>query len=247
MLKVIPRTYMIRISYMIMRITSFMYKGNSVECPVCEGRFRKFLPYGYNKIRKGVLCPRCFSLERHRLLWLFLKNRTDFFTVAYKVLHIAPEQCFVSRFRKLRNLEYLTADLESPLADIKVDVQNMTFHDDEFDVVICNHVLEHVPDDRKAMREIHRILRPEGFAILQVPMDSHTDKTYEDESITDPLEREKHFRQKDHYRLYGRDYIKRLEEAGFTLKEQNYLEQIGEHEKNRFRLPAFEYMFAYYK
>ena len=116
-----------------------------------------------------MLCPKCLSLERHRLLWLYLKNRTEFFTAKLKVLHVAPEQCFFKTFRNMKNLVYLTADLESPLADMKLDIQDMPFPENEFDVIICNHVLEHVPDDRKAMHEIFRVLKKGGFAILQVP------------------------------------------------------------------------------
>lgn len=246
-LRVIPRSLLIRMSYSLMRVTSFLYRGNQVECPVCEGTFRKFLPYGYNKVRKGVLCPRCFSLERHRLLWLFLKRRSRFFTDHLRLLHIAPEQCFYARFRKLSHLEYVTADLVSPLADVKIDVQHMTFPDASFDVVICNHVLEHVPDDRKAMREIHRILNPGGFAILQVPSNPSMEKTYEDASITDPNERERHFRQRDHYRLYGKDYIQRLQEEGFRIRDEDFSASLSEEEKSRFRLPAGEFMFACYK
>ena len=155
-----------------MRISALLYKGNNVECPVCNSRFRKFLPYGHNIIRENILCPRCLSLERHRLMWLFLNNKTDFFTARHKVLHVAPEQCFYSRFKKLKNLNYVTADLESPIADVRLDIQNMPFTDGEFDVVICNHVLEHVEDDNKAMSEILRVLKTGGFAIMHVPMNS---------------------------------------------------------------------------
>jgi SAM-dependent methyltransferase len=176
-----------------MRLVAVFYRGNAVECPVCKGRFSKFLPYGYNKMRENVLCPRCLSLERHRLLWLYLRERTGIFTGNYSLLHIAPEQCFYRRFRKMGNLTYVTADLESPLADIKLDVQAMPFKDDEFDIVICNHVLEHVPDDRKALREIYRVLKKGGFALMQVPTNFSLEKTYEDPSITDPSDREKHF------------------------------------------------------
>jgi len=246
-LRVFPRPWLIRMSRALMRITSFLYHGDNVECPVCRGRFRKFLPYGYNRVRKGVLCPRCFSLERHRLLWLFLQRRSRFFTDRLKVLHIAPEQCFHKRFRKMDNLEYVTADLVSPLADVKTDVQDMKFADASFDLVICNHVLEHVPDDRKAMREIRRILNPEGFAILQVPANTTMEKTYEDPSVTDPSEREKHFRQRDHYRLYGKDYPKRLEEEGFTIRDMDFYGTLSAPEKSRYRLPAGEFMFACYK
>jgi len=246
-LNAIPRKHLIRLSYSVMWITSFVYSGNKVECPVCGGRFRKFMPYGHRTVRKNVLCPRCFSLERHRLLWLFLQRCTDFFNIPQKVLHVAPEQCFYSFFSKLENLNYTTADLESPLADVKLDIQDMPFGNEAFDVVICNHVLEHVPDDRKAIQEIHRILRPDGFAILQVPLNPAMDKTHEDKSIIDPNEREKYFRQKDHYRLYGMDFPERLKEAGFKTKEQNYIFQLTDHEKERYRLPAFELMYAYYK
>jgi SAM-dependent methyltransferase len=247
LLNAIPRPWLIRLSRPVMKITSILYWGNEVECPVCGGRFSRFLPYGYNIIRKGVLCPRCFSLERHRLLWLYLKNRTGFFTDRLKVLHVAPEQCFYSRFRKLKNLDYTTADLESPLADFRLDIQNMPFNDNTYDTVICNHVLEHVPDDRKAMREILRVLKPGGFAILQVPMDMTLEKTHEDPSITDPHEREFHFRQKDHYRLYGRDYNERLKECGFITSGADYAEDLDQQTKSRFRLPENEPLLAFYK
>jgi SAM-dependent methyltransferase len=230
-----------------MKFAAVFYRGNKVECPICNGRFRKFLPYGYNRVRDNVLCPKCLSLERHRLLWLYLKNRTGIFTENLRVLHIAPEQCFYKRLRNLKNLNYTTADLESPIADVKLDIQAMPFGENEFDVVICNHVLEHVPDDRKAMREIYRVLKSGGFALLQVPTNYSMEETYEDFTITDPYEREKHFRQKDHYRLYGMDYLKRLGDAGFTVEIENYLFSLREEERSRFRLPVMEYMYGYYK
>jgi SAM-dependent methyltransferase len=242
-----PRPWLIRISMVFMRFAAVFYLGNDVECPVCGGHFRKFLGYGYNQVRPNVLCPKCLSLERHRLLWLYLKNRTDFFTARKKVLHIAPEQCFYKAFRRMSNLTYVTADLESPLADLKLDIQHMPLPDDEFDVVICNHVLEHVPDDRQAIREIFRVLKKGGFAILQVPTSYSKEHTYEDPAITDPAERELHFRQKDHYRLYGRDYLDRLMEAGFHIPEINYLDELSLVEKERYRLPVMEYMYGYGK
>jgi len=147
----------------------------------------------------------------------------------------------------MKNLTYVTADLESPLADVKLDVQDMPFGDGEFDVVICNHVLEHVPDDRKALLEIYRVLKTGGFALLQVPTNYGVEKTYEDASVTDPSDREKHFRQKDHYRLYGRDYLDRIRKTGFVINEDNYLLGIDEEKRQRFRLPEMEYMYGYYK
>ncbi|MFO7369071.1 MAG: methyltransferase domain-containing protein [Bacteroidales bacterium] len=243
----IPRPWLIRLSQVFMKFSAFFYRGDNVECPVCGGHFRKFMPYGYNIIRENALCPKCLALERHRLLWLFFKSRTGIFSDQLKVLHVAPEQCFHQRFRKLKNLTYVTADLESPLADVKLDVQHMPFGNDEFDVVICNHVLEHVPDDRKAMAEIYRVLKQGGYAILQVPLDYSSPKTYEDASITDPAEREKHFRQKDHYRMYGRDYLERLKEAGFLVREKNFLDTLSTEERKHYQLPEMEFMYGYYK
>lgn len=243
----LPRPWLIRFSLVFMKFAAIFFRGNKVECPVCNGRFRKFLPYGYNQVRDNVLCPNCLSLERHRLLWLYLQHQTDFFSAHLRVLHIAPEQCFHKRFRKMKNLAYITADLESPLADVKLDVQELPFGDCEFDVVICNHVLEHVENDRKAIGEIYRVIKHGGFAILQVPTDYGMEKTLEDAAITDPKERERYFRQKDHYRFYGRDYLNRLKETGFLIREENYLLSLDKAAIERFRLPEMEYMYGYFK
>ena len=242
LLKIFPRPVLIRMSLLINRVVALFYMGNKVECPVCEHSFRKFLPYGYTKQtgRDNALCPRCLSLERHRLMYLYLKEKTDFFTENLKVLHIAPEQCFYKRFRALENLDYTTGDLESPIADVHFDVQAIPFSDETYDVVICNHVLEHVDDDTKAMSEIYRILKPGGFAILQVPQDTDAEKTYEDPTITDPSEREKHFLQKDHVRLYGLDYAQRLSSVGFKVAADTYSNNFPEEIAKRFGLPMKE-------
>ena len=238
----LPRKYLIRFSFLFSNIFFVFFIGNKVQCPVCNGRFRKFLSYGI-KSRKNALCPKCLSLERHRLLWLFLKNKTGFFEKNIKLLHIAPEQCFYKKFKKLMNIHYITADLESPLASVKMDIQDIPYEDNLFDVVICNHVMEHIPDDLKAMSEIHRILKQDGFAILQVPIDKNREKTYEDTTITAPLEREKHFRQKDHLRLYGLDYPQRLQHAGFKVIEQDYNKEIAQNIIEKYKLPKNEIIY----
>jgi predicted SAM-dependent methyltransferase len=231
----IPRKYLIRFSFLFSRLIRIFYIGNKVECPICGGHFKNFLPYGV-KGRRNALCPKCLSLERHRLLWLFLKNKTNFFTENLKVLHVAPEQPVYKKFRKMKNLVYTTADLNSPIADVKLDIQNIPFDDDSFDVVICNHVLEHVKDDKKAMSEIFRILKKDGFALLQVPIDVNRKKTFEDPTITDPKERERLFWQKDHLRLYGMDYADKLRNYGFTVKEEKYTQEIGKKLVDKYRL-----------
>lgn len=244
-LRKIPRPVLILASYVFSSFTALIYKGNNVECPICKGKFRKLLSYGVWKERENALCPKCLSLERHRLMWLFLQNKTNFFTDQLKVLHVAPEQCFRGRFKKLKNLEYVTADMVSPIADVKLDVQDMPFNKDEFDVVICNHVLEHVPDDKKALSEIKRVMKPDGYAIVFVPIDFNLDHTYEDPSITDPLEREKHFHQKDHLRLYGKDFVEIVKKEGFSIDAENYTSIIDAETKKRYCVEIEEYMYAY--
>jgi SAM-dependent methyltransferase len=246
-LKIFPRRYLIILSYAFTRFSSLFYRGNKYECPVCDGRFRKMLPYGYIDLRNNALCPSCLSLERHRLLWLYLKNKTNFFSDTLKVLHIAPEQCYLKRFRKLTNLDYTTGDLESPIADVKMDVINIPFDVNQFDVVLCNHVLEHIERLDKALSEIYRILKPGGFAILLVPVDFNREVTYEDLTITDPKEREKHFFQYDHVRLFGRDYPEIIKKAGFVVNEQNYINELPGDVKEKYCLPENEFMFAFRK
>ncbi|VAW27356.1 Glycosyltransferase, partial [hydrothermal vent metagenome] len=184
------------------------------------------------------------SLERHRMMWLFLKNETPFFKKKLDVLHIAPEICFINRFEKLHKEKYITADIESPLAKIKLDVHDIPFEEGKFDVVFCNHVMEHVNDDKKAMSEIYRVLKPGGFAILQVPLFYPLlDVTYEDKSITSPTAREKAFGQSDHVRMYGKDYEGRLRSVGFIVDENRYFETLPKEEVKRYALPLDEPVF----
>lgn len=238
----LPRPMLIRISLILRKPVSWFYKGDAVDCPVCEKSFRKFLPYGNLGI-DNRLCPYCLTLERHRLLWLYLKNKTGFFTEKLKVLHIAPEQPFIKHFRKLDNLDYTTADLVSPLADVKTDIRKMVFSDNEFDVVICNHVLEHIVEEQVALKEVLRVLVPGGWAVLQVPMDYSNEFTYEDNTITNQKEREKIFGQYDHVRLYGNDYPKRLENAGFIVKTDDFVNEFDKHVAERFRFDMNEKIF----
>ncbi len=211
----IPRPILIRASMYFMPLAGFFYRGKGLIDPINGRSYRKFLPYGYGRLRENALSPATMSLERHRALWLFLKRRTDFFKKPAAVLHIAPEQAFYKRFKRLKHLEYITVDLHSPLADVKADITHLPFDDNRFDVIFCNHVLEHIPDDRKAISELYRVMKPGGYGIFQIPLDKNREKTFEDPSITDPSKRAELFGQYDHVRIYGRDYFKRLREAGF--------------------------------
>jgi SAM-dependent methyltransferase len=244
LIRYVPRKYLQRMAGAGLKVMSLLYSGSKVTCPVCEKSFRKFLPYGRINPRANALCPSCLSLERHRLIWLYLQKTTDFFNARKKVLHIAPEVCFIKKFEAIHGENYITGDIESPLAKIKMDIHAIPLPDNTFDLVLCNHVLEHVQSDIKAMTEIKRVLRPGGFAILQVPFfHPIPDVTMEDLSITDPAEREKLFGQDDHVRKFGKDYLKRIEMAGLSAVEDKFILSLSDDEKKRFGLAAGEFIY----
>ena len=245
-LRYIPRPYLQLVGHWAARFLSIFYIGNEVECPVCNSHYRKFLPYGRNtSSRENALCPGCLSLERHRLMGLYLKRKTNFFTAPnLKVLHVAPEYCFIDRFEKMKNLDYITGDIESPLAKVKMDIHQIPFEDNTFDVAFCNHVMEHVDDYVLAMSELHRVLKPGGWALIQSPQDMKYAVTYEDATITDPKEREKYFLQNDHLRLFGRNYNHELEKGGFTVKEDRFvMDELTKQEVKRYALPSEEIVY----
>ena len=194
-----------------------IYYGNKRFCPVCEHSSGRFCRAGTIP-RDDAMCPHCGSLERHRLLWLFMARKTDIFDGMQKsILHVAPEPCIELKLKqRFMHSCYITADLFNPKAMVRMDITDINYSDDYFDVILCNHVLEHVIDDRKAMREFHRILKNKGWAILLVPITSET--TIEDPSVIDPKERFRMFGQEDHVRQYGLDYVDRLIESGFSVE-----------------------------
>jgi SAM-dependent methyltransferase len=208
------------------------YFGFSRYCPLCGSHLRRFRRVAW---LKNALCPVCGSFERHRSIWLYLTRKTDLFDgVPKRFLHVAPEPELARRIRKARSLTYVSADLASAHAAIRMDLTRIPFADDRFDAIYCSHVLEHIPDDRKAMAELRRILRPTGWAILQVPIMGRT--TREDPSITSPDERERAFGQHDHVRSYGADYRDRLENAGFAVKVDRIEETYRQEEIRRCHL-----------
>ncbi len=215
---------------------AFFMRGNTYTDPIDGKSYRRFLPYGYAKVRKNVLAPGTLSLERHRLFWLYLKNETAFFSAPLRVLHFAPEQAFVKKFKKQKNLTYTTTDLNSPIAEVKADICDLPFKDHSFDFIICNHVLEHIPNDTKAMQELYRVLAPSGTAIVQVPYDAKREITFEDNTITDQSERTRIFGQYDHLRVYGMDYFKKLSSVGFNVNALDYTQSMSNNDIERYRL-----------
>ncbi len=237
-LNTIPRPILIKASYWAKPVIAWWLKGDNFTDPIDGKSFRKFLPYGYGVQRENALSPSTLSLERHRLLWLYLQNESTFFSSdkKLKVLHIAPEQCFLDIFRNQKNLEYITSDLESPIADVKADICNLPFENNAFDIIFCNHVLEHIPDDTKAMNELFRVMKTGGFGIFQIPQDLNRETTFEDNTITDPKERAKIFGQYDHVRVYGRDYFSKLRSIGFRVDEVDFTKKIAPEKLERFAL-----------
>jgi SAM-dependent methyltransferase len=223
--KIFPKRFRAPLGMAFFRLFSLLYLGDRVACPCCGGRFRRFMARASNRTSRRV-CPRCLSLERHRVLSLYLRQRTNLYTAPLKVLHFAPELCFYAAFKKLPNLRYITADIDSPLADVQMDIMDIHFEDAMFDMILCYHVLEHIPDDQRALSELYRVLKPGGWGIIQSPINLNYEKTFEDPSITSPQDRLRYYGHSDHKRWYGRDYRARLEAAGFTVKVDSYVREL---------------------
>ena len=230
--------------------------GNRLECPFCGWHFRRFRPAGFHYpviIEKRVIgghwhednvCPRCMSNARERLAYLYLKDRTSLFQNPARLLHIAPEPQLARVLKRSSNIKYVSADLFEPGVMSRFDIQKTPFADETFDVVISNHVMEHVSDDSVAMREVHRILKPGGWAMLQVPIALALDRTIEDPTATTDEQRIERFGQEDHVRLYSRpDYIARLQAAGFSVTAESYALALGSHKVQRFGLVEEEEVF----
>jgi len=209
------------------------YRGDSYECPICHGSFRTMLPVADR--RANASCPRCRSFERHRLLWLYLEREVGVTRRSMRILHVAPEPGTARRLLSQPGIDYVTTDIGGVTAMVRADLTALPFPDASFDIVLCSHVLEHIPEDRAAMRQMRRVTAPGGRTILQHPIDPDRAETYEDFSITDPAERERAFFQRDHVRIYGRDIAERLTEAGFRVTIVDYNERLTPKERERYR------------
>jgi SAM-dependent methyltransferase len=229
------------------KLKGIFYLGNNVICPICNATYKKFASHGPKNKFKNSLCLNCYSVERHRLLWCYLNKKTTIFDdKTKKILHFAPEKAFYDKFSNFKSIDYYPCDINPNLYYFKIvkeDITNISFKNEYFDVIICNHVLEHVLDDNKAMLELYRVLKKDGWAILQVPIDYHRDITYEDFTITAPKDREIAFGQSDHLRCYGKDYKNRLEKAGFIVKEDNFISSFDPSAIKRFGFTSNELIY----
>ncbi|WP_369769518.1 class I SAM-dependent methyltransferase [Flavobacterium sp. WC2416] len=215
--------------------------GKNVQCPICQSSYKIFRPYGLNN---NISCPKCGSHQRHRLLWKYFKDKNQIPNKKnIQILHFAPEKFFYDLFSKSDTIEYFPVNLSPEIYNYKgkikitkVDITNIPFENNYFDIIICNHVLEHIPDDHLAISELFRVLKKDGYSILQVPIDYNREKTYEDFKITDPKEREIAFGQTDHVRWYGRDYTERLKTAGFKVFEDDFIDSFNDQDKFKYGL-----------
>jgi SAM-dependent methyltransferase len=205
------------------------FRGEARECPLCGGRFSRFMTFKRSGwITEDARCPRCSSLARQRVLWLYIERETNLLSRPIRVLHIAPDVAFYRRLSSVPSVDYVTGDIRrSPMVKQRVDVTQIPFPDASFDALLCSHVLEHVPDDRRALREFRRVLRADGMALLQHPVDDDP-VTEEDPTVADPEQRRNRWGQSDHVRAYGHDYVQRLREAGFEVEFRAYQDELPE-------------------
>ena len=220
------------------KLKYIFFAGKNYYCPICGNQLKQFLNL-YRPYHKW--CPVCQSLQRHKLLWI-LYNSSSFANKSFRrILHFAPEPALSEKLMNIPGTEYLSADLNDPKAMIKMDICHIQFPENTFDFIQCSHVLEHVRDDRKAISELWRVLSPNGWAIILVPIRGET--TIEDSAIHDPIELEKTYGQLDHLRIYGRDFSKRLQTAGFTVKVISTGDLADKNEIDRFGLDPDDIIF----
>jgi SAM-dependent methyltransferase len=205
-------------------IRKVFHRRGKLFCPICESSIREFLPYdAIWPERQGEICPVCLAKARHRWLWLSLR-RENMVRPAVNVLEFAPSPCLTWRMRR-EGMVVTTTDLYAEGVDVKADICALPFAPQSFDVVLCSMVLEHIADDMQAMRELRKVLKPGGKALITVPIRQGT--TYEDDAIVSPQDREKHFGQNDHVRFYGMDIVDRLRCAGFKVKVTDVMESVS--------------------
>jgi SAM-dependent methyltransferase len=241
--KILPQDFIRIIKRILLKYYSLTLKGNNIYCPVCDKSFKKFINMGIDTVNE-LHCPNCNSIGRDRLLWLYFQSKTDMFTRECSLFEIAPVECFSDKFIPMQNLNYVSGDLYSTLAMVKLDIKSLPFDDESFDYLICSHVLEHIDDDKKAISELYRILKKSGIAFILNPVDYSKEVTYEDDNIKDPKERFIHFGQEDHVRIYGKDFPKRLSNCGFEVEESEYASSLSKQDSVKYGINSNEIIYV---
>lgn len=221
--------------HFLFQFRAMYHRGNTVECNCCGGTFNAFLPYG-NEKRENAICPRCNSLERNRVLWFYLTKALNIKVQNWRVLHFAPEKQLERNFKSIQSIEYFGADLNPQLADHEVDITAIPFQVNHFDLIICSHVLGHVPDEPKAIQEMKRVLTTDGLAIVMTVIDINNPKTYENPTVQTPAERLKHYGEDDLTRLHGMDFGQRLANEGFKVERLDYRLTFSKEDRKRYGL-----------
>ncbi|HEU4587397.1 MAG TPA: methyltransferase domain-containing protein [Gemmatimonadales bacterium] len=218
---VIPQPRRKQLKRLHRRLRGVFVRGDAVACSCCGRTYARFLPSG-RPPRPNAVCPGCEALERHRFLWLYLQRAKRIGSARPRLLHVAPEPALRGHLAASLGSEYVTIDRYDPTVSLQCDLLSLPFPDASFDAILCYHVLEHVDDDRRAMRQLRRVLRPGGWALFEVPLRSDGLATVEDPTERDPAERLRRFGQRDHVRWYGEDFFLRLADAGFTVRRTRY-------------------------
>jgi SAM-dependent methyltransferase len=224
----------------VFAILSVLYTGSRHDCPVCNRGCRRWVSVGF----PNLLCPHCSAFERQRLLTLYLENEAQIASRTLTLLHFAPEACMMRYFARHPTVEYIGGDLDPPRGAIRLDITDIALESDSVDVLICSHVLEHVPDDARAMSEMRRVLRPGGTALIMGPVEYERPTTYEDPSIVSPRARAAAFGQSDHVRLYGADFEQRLRDAGFDVDANRYASHLAPEKVERAGLDRDEILYV---
>jgi predicted SAM-dependent methyltransferase len=243
LLLLIPKNILLKLENRLRRLFALPYKGDGVYCPICAMEFRKFIPLNPNKVKTNYLCPQCGSAQRQRLLYLYLSAKCLILTEPINLLHFSPRPCLINKLKQIPGLTYVTSDPTAKNMDRNHDLTDIDEGDNSYDLIVCYHILEHIIEDRKAMQEIFRILKPSGTALFQVPF--WDKETYEDSALTSPEQRLKAFGQKDHVRIYGyQDFINRLSNAGFQVTPVTYAKQLGPKICTKYGLDEEEVIFV---
>jgi len=235
--RLVPEKERIHIHLFINRMTSIFYRGNTYYCNCCNRSFRKFKPKGNTLVqRANAECPYCGSLERIRNLLFYVENETDLLTGHYRLLHFAPEWPLLPIFKKNKNLDYITADINPNVAEYPIDITNIPFPDHSFDSIICSHVLGHVKDEKKAIEELYRVLKTDGVALIASLIDLKNPHTFETDEADTPQKRLQYYSEPDLLRLHGTDFGERLAQGGFRVETINYPFRLGKEMMQKYAL-----------